>query len=71
MHIALGGIISQNAIDRDSHQSISKPAIRAVPRLGLNNGWMHHKVGSEPYQERDKSLQEEQPASSGPSSHPP
>ena len=45
MHIALGRVISQHAVNDDGDFPIGEPAVRAEPGLGLHGGGGHHEEG--------------------------
>jgi len=69
VHVALGGIVSQNPVDDDADLAVRKPAVGSEPCLGLDCRGRHEEETDESHDEGDKTLDQEQPTPATPAVH--
>lgn len=61
MHIALGRIVSQHAVNDNGDFAVREPPVGAKPCLGLHGRGGHHEEGGQADAERDEPFDQEHP----------
>jgi len=67
VHISLGRIIPENAIDNNGNLSVGEPSIWSIPRFGLHRGCWHQEEGSNSDDKCNTTLHKEEPSPACPS----
>lgn len=67
VHVALGRVVPQDAVDHNGHLPVGKPSVGAEPGLCLHYGRGHVEEGGDANAQGDETFNEKQPPPAGPS----